>query len=495
MIDDLRSRIRCEELLGRVVSAEVAVGAIRSGMSVAMSSDLIPICAALEKRAGEQPGFHLNLWSAVPFLAADRVLGRSGVIRRRIGQQTPLRSQINRGLVEYLDTPLGFFSQSIRSGEFGPLDFAIVEAVGITEQGFLIPSYRLNDIPAFVRAARRVIVQIDACYPLEMEGMHDVYVPSGPPGREPIPIRRVDDRIGVPHVALDPEKIASIVVSETPEPTELDLTVDEASRAIGRNLVAFLRAEVSAGRLPASLLPIEMGLGAVPSAVLDELGDAEFENLDFYSAVLNDRILPLISKGKVRAASGAGFILTAEGERELIRNLALYKQRITLRPTEIADSPEVITRLGLIALNGAVEVDIYGNVNSSHVMAGDVVSGIGGVSEFALNAYLSIILLPSTARSGDVSSIVPMTTHVDVPEHGVDVVVTEQGVADLRGLDPKQRAEAIIRCAHPEDRPLLRDYFERACKGGGGHEPHLLGEALSFHQRFLSTGSMKRGEE
>jgi succinyl-CoA:acetate CoA-transferase len=118
---------------------------------------------------------------------------------------------------------------------------------------------------------------------------------------------------------------------------------------------------------------------------------------------------------------------------------------------------------------------------------------VGGASEFALNAFLSVILLPSTAKAGNISCVVPMTSHVDIPEHGVDVLVTEQGVADLRGLAPRERAEKIIQtCAHPDFRPLLQDYFRRAAREGGGHEPHLLEESLSFHQRFLKTGSMRK---
>jgi acyl-CoA hydrolase len=201
----------------------------------------------------------------------------------------------------------------------------------------------------------------------------------------------------------------------------------------------------------------------------------------------------LIARGKVRAASGTGFFLSARGEEKLLRDLGEYRKRVVLRPVEVSDCPEVISRLGVLALNGAIEADIYGNVNSSHIMSGDVVSGVGGASEFALNAYLSVILMPSTAKGGNISSIVPMTSHVDIPEHGVDVIVTEQGIADLRGLTPKERAERIIRsCAHPTYQPLLMDYFQRAVKEGGGHEPHLLDEALSFHQRFLKTGSMKK---
>jgi succinyl-CoA:acetate CoA-transferase len=492
MVDALKDRIGCKKLMDRIASAEVAVGAIDSGMTIGVCSDLLPICRALERRATGRDQFRLRLVAGVAILEADRILGNAGIIQHRVGQQTLLRRSINNGDADYLDSPLGLFYQSMRRGDFGSLDWAIVEAIRITEEGHLVPSYRLHDMPNFVLAAKRVIVQLNTYYPPEIEGMHDVYIPSDPPNRQPIPIRRVDDRIGTPYIPVDPEKIAFIVGSDSPEPMDLDHTIDDASRRIGMNLVELFRDEVSLGKLPPRLLPIEMGLGAVPSAVLDELGKSEFENLEFYSAVLNDRILNLIAKGKVRAASGTGFFLTAEGERELLQNLALYKRHVVLRPVEIADCPEVILRLGGIALNGAVEVDIYGHVNSSHVMSGDVISGIGGASEFALNAYLSVILLPSVAKSGEISSIVPMVSHVDISEHGVDVVVTEQGVADLRGLTPKERAEAIIgRCAHPDYRPHLQDYCARAVAGGGGHEPHLLDEALSFHQRFLRTGTMK----
>jgi succinyl-CoA:acetate CoA-transferase len=109
-----------------------------------------------------------------------------------------------------------------------------------------------------------------------------------------------------------------------------------------------------------------------------------------------------------------------------------------------------------------------------------------------MNARLSVILMPSTARAGKISSIVPMATHVDVPEHGVDILVTEQGLADLRGLTPMERAARIIdRCAHPDYKKSLRRYFDRAVERGGGHEPHILEDAFSFHQRFQNTGSMK----
>ena len=121
-------------------------------------------------------------------------------------------------------------------------------------------------------------------------------------------------------------------------------------------------------------------------------------------------------------------------------------------------------------------------------------NGIGGSGDFARNAYLSVFMAPSTAKGGAISAIVPMASHVDHTEHDAMVVVTEQGLADLRGLSPKQRARRGHRHAARirTSAPLLQDYFDRACRDSyGQHTPHLLGEALSWHQRFIETGSMK----
>jgi len=491
--DALNERVRCKELLSRLSSVEAAVSLIQNGMTVGVCSDLLPLCRALEKQGKEGRNLQIQLWSGVAILQADRILGKLGMIKRRIGQQTLLRTPINAQRVEYLDTPLGFFYQGIRGGELGPLDLAILEAAGFTKEGNLIPAYRLHDLPNFAQAAQRVIIQLSTCYSLDFEGMHDVYLPDNPPHKKPIPILQADDRVGTPYIPLDRQKVAGIYISEHPETVEMAESFDETSQKIAQNLIDFLRKEVARGKLPPTLLPMEIGLGMIPSAFLSQLGNSEFENLEFYSAVLNDGILDLMAKGKVKTASGTGFFLSSRGEKELLQNLAEYKKRIVLRPVEIADCPEVIMRLGVLALNGAIETDIYGNVNSSHITNGDVVSGIGGASEFALNAYLSVILIPSTTKGGDISSIVPMASHVDIPEHGVDVIITEQGAADLRGLTPRERAERIIQsCAHPAYRPILQDYFERAVRKGGGHEPHLLDEALSFHSRFLKTRSMKK---
>ena len=196
-------------------------------------------------------------------------------------------------------------------------------------------------------------------------------------------------------------------------------------------------------------------------------------------------------------ASATAFSLSDDGIAEFADNIADYRDRIILRPQEISNHPEVIRRLGCLAMNGMIEADIYGNVNSTHVMGSSIMNGIGGSGDFARNAFVSFFLTPSTAKGGAISCIVPMASHVDHTEHDVHVIVTEQGLADLRGLPPRRRAQEIIdRCAHPDYRPALQDYLDRATAGAGGqHTPHLLDEALSWHVRYLRDGTMRRTRE
>ena len=170
-----------------------------------------------------------------------------------------------------------------------------------------------------------------------------------------------------------------------------------------------------------------------------------------------------------------------------------FRSRIVIRPNEVSNHPEVIRRLGVIALNTPIEVDLYGNVNSTHIMGTKMMNGLGGSGDFARSGRISIFATESLAKNGLISCIVPIVSHVDQPEHDVAVVVTEQGIADLRWKAPRERAELLIEnCAHPDYRPMLRNYYECACKNAAGkHTPHDLAKALSWHQRFLDTGTMK----
>jgi acyl-CoA hydrolase len=168
-----------------------------------------------------------------------------------------------------------------------------------------------------------------------------------------------------------------------------------------------------------------------------------------------------------------------------------WRDKFVIRQMEISNSAGLARRLGIIAMNTALEMDIFGNVNSTHVMGTKMMNGIGGSGDFTRNAFLPIFMTPSTAKGGAISSIVPMVTHVDHTEHDTMVFVTEQGLADVRGMGPERRAREIIeKCAHPDYRPLLLDYLEEGLRNGSRHTPVTLGRAFEFHKRFLETGSM-----
>ena len=326
--------------------------------------------------------------------------------------------------------------------------------------------------------------------PAELEGFHDVYRVADPPIRQPIPLTDAAQRIGVPYLTCPSEKIAAVVISDLPEKPRPLAPEDEVSKKIAQNIVAFLKNEKSAGRLSADVCPLQSGVGSVANAVLLGLKDSDFSHLRFFSEVMQDGILDLIDAGKADMASATSLSLSEAGMQRLLGNLEAYRGKLLLRDSEVSNHAEVIRRLGVIAMNTAVEADIYGNVNSSQMNGTSVYNGIGGSGDYARNAAISIFMTNSVAKNGRISSIVPMVTHVDHTEHDVDVLVTEQGWADLRGLSPKERAERIIEnCAH-------RAYFEDACAAThGAQTPHLLDRCFSFHQQLKKTGSMREDAE
>jgi len=232
-------------------------------------------------------------------------------------------------------------------------------------------------------------------------------------------------------------------------------------------------------------------VGNVANAVLAGLLTGPFDNLLGFTEVLQDGMLDLLRTGKMARASATSISLSAAAYRDFEENIDFYRERIILRPQEISNHPELVRRLGIIAMNSMIEADIYGNINSTHIMGSGMMNGIGGSGDFARNGYLSFFVTPSVAKDGKISCIVPMCSHIDHSEHDTQIIVTEQGLADLRGLSPRERAQVIIdNCAHPDFRPMLQDYFDRARQKGAQHTPHILREALSWHERFLETGTM-----
>ena len=405
-----------------------------------------------------------------------------------------MRRLINTGEVDYVDAHLSHSAQHMWFGFYGNLDVAVVEVTAVLPGGLLVPSSSVGNNKTWLEQADRVILEVNHWQPRELEGFHDLYYGAAlPPDRRPIQLTDPMQRIGDPYLRVDPAKVVAVVETNRPDRNSPFSPPDDTSRAIADHVVDFLRAEVEAGRMPPSLLPLQSGVGNVANAVLAGLDDSEFTDLVAFTEVIQDGLLDLLDSGTIRAASATSFGLSDVGVEHFIDNISSYKGRILLRSEEISNHPELVRRLGVIAMNGMIEADIYGNVNSTHIAGSAIMNGIGGSGDFTRNAFLNFFLTPSTAKGGKVSAIVPMASHVDHTEHDVQIIVSEHGLADLRGLSPRARALRIIdNCADPAVRPALRDYFERAqaARPDAVHTPHLLGEALSWHQRFLETGSM-----
>ncbi|MBR2214481.1 MAG: acetyl-CoA hydrolase/transferase family protein [Selenomonadaceae bacterium] len=497
---DITDRVRNKELQGKIVSAEEAAAFIKPGMTIACSGftasaypKAVPI--ALAERMKKDP-FTVNIWTGAstgPEL--DDVLASVHGIKQRLPYQTDkaLRDDINDGHVDYLDLHLSESAQLSRVGYLGKIDVALVEACAITEDGNLIPTTSLGNAASYVQSADVVIVEVNTTQPLDLEGMHDVYIPLDPPNRQPIPIVKANDRIGTPYIPCSPDKIKFIVPCDIKDHTRDLSPIDENSKKMAAFTLDVLNAEIKNGTMPKNLLPLQSGVGNVANAVLAGFVDSDMTDLTVYTEVIQDAMLDLIDAGKLNFASGTAFSPSPAGMERFYKDVAKYKKYLLLRPEEVSNSPEVVHRLGVIAMNTALEVDIYGNVNSTHVTGTKMMNGIGGSGDFARNGFLTTFYTPSVAKKGAISSIVPMCSHVDHGTNDVDIIISEQGIADLRGKSPRQKAKEIIeKCVHPDYKPLLQDYYERALKEThSAQTPHILKEALSFHQRFLETGTMK----
>jgi succinyl-CoA:acetate CoA-transferase len=498
-------RIQHAGLAAAVVSAEEAAAHIRHGDTVGMSGFTgagypkeVPRALAQRITAAHDAGepFRVDVWtgaSTAPEL--DGALAAADGIELRLPYQSdPVsRQKINDGLMEYIDVHLSHVAQLAWEGFLGPLDVAVVEVSGITAEGDLVPSSSIGNNKTWLDRAERVVLEVNAWQSADLEGMHDVYYGTAlPPDRRPIQLVHPGDRIGVPYLRVDPAKVVAVVESDSPDRNTAFAPPDDTARRIAGHLIEFLEHEVSRGRLPDRLLPLQSGVGNVANAVLAGLEESRFEQLTAYTEVIQDGMLDLLRSGRMTLASATAFSLSPAAVDDFTAHARDFRDRIVLRPQEISNHPELVRRLGVLAMNGMIEADLYGNVNSTHLMGSRIQNGIGGSGDFARNAFISFFVTPSTAKGGAISAIVPMVSHVDHTEHDVHVIVTEHGLADLRGLAPRRRAQVVIdRCAAPEYRPMLADYVERAQAGAyGRHTPHLLAEALSWHVRYVETGSM-----
>lgn len=495
------NHLRNPKLFHKIVSADEAASIIQDGMTVGVSGftpsgypKMVTLALAEQVRQGRK--CRINLWSGASVgPEIEEALAAVGAVARRApfyaASNKSMRQGINNGSILYTDMHLSHMAQQINYGFLGKVDVAIVEAIAITEDGHLILSCGVGNTPMLVRHAQTVIVELNTAQPRELEGMHDIYIQAKPPYRTYIPIFRPSDRIGTTYVECGLDKIKYIVESDILDKVRNLEPPDEKSEKIAENLIRFLKDEIKAGRVPEQLLPFQSGVGSIANAVFYGLVHSDFQHLTMYSEILQDAVFDLIDAGKMDMASGCAFTPSPSVLERFRAEPEKYRRRIILRPLDITNHPEVIRRLGCITINTAMEIDVYGHVNSTHQLGTHMMNGIGGSADFTRNGYLTIFTTESTAKDDQISRVVPMCSHVDSTEHDVHVFITEWGVADIRGLAPRERSRMIIKnCAHPMYRDQLLAYVERAEKEVGGHTPHLVEEALSWHANFRKNGTM-----
>ncbi|MDR0893315.1 MAG: acetyl-CoA hydrolase/transferase family protein [Mediterranea sp.] len=485
------------------ISAAEAASLIKNGYNIGLSGftpagTAKATTAALAKIAEEEHAkghpFQVGIFTgASTGESCDGILSRAKAIRYRAPYTTnkDFRKAVNSGEIAYNDIHLSQMAQEVRYGFMGKVDVAIIEACELTPDGKLYLTAAGGISPTLCRLADKIIVELNAAHSKTGMGLHDVYELLDPPYRREIPIYKPSDRIGKPYIQVDPKKIVGVVETNWPDEARSFSEADPITDQIGQNVADFLASDLKRGIIPSTFLPLQSGVGNIANAVLGALGrDTTIPPFEMYTEVLQDAVVGLIRQGRVKFGSTCSLTVTNECLDGIYQDMDFFRDKLVLRPSEVSNNPEVVRRLGVISINTAIEADLYGNVNSTHIGGTKMMNGIGGSGDFTRNAYISIFTCPSVAKEGMISAIVPMVPHVDHSEHSVNIIITEQGVADLRGKSPKQRAEAIIEnCVHPEYKQLLWDYVKLA--GDRNQTPQLIPGALGMHAEFAKSGDMR----
>ncbi|GMM33843.1 acetyl-CoA hydrolase [Saccharomycopsis crataegensis] len=511
----LKQRVRYAPYLEKLRTPEQCVEFFKHGQYIGWSGftgvgspKAVPIALAEHVEKNNLQGkLAFNLFIGASAGAEESKWADLNMLLRRAPHQVgrPIANAINDGRTQFFDKHLSMFPQDLTYGYYTKnkendlLDYTIIEATAIKEDGSIVPGPAVGGSPEFISVSDKVIIEVNTVTP-SFEGLHDIDMPINPPFRPAYPYCRVDDKCGRDSIPVDPNRVVAIVESTHKDRVPPNTPSDEMSRGIAGHLIEFFEQEVKHGRMPANLHPLQSGIGNIANAVIEGLAESSFKNLNVWTEVLQDSFLDFFEKGTLDYATSTSIRLTEKGFERFFGNFDLYKNKLCLRSQVVSNSPEIIRRLGVIAMNTPVEVDIYAHANSTNVSGSRMLHGIGGSGDFLRNAKLSVMHTPSarpskTDKTG-VSCIVPFASHIDQTEHDLDIVVTEQGLADLRGMSPKERAlELINKCAHPDYKDQLKEYFDRAVhyttKKKALHEPHILADAFKMHLNLEHNGTMK----
>ena len=491
-------------ITGRKCSAAAAAELINdgdvlgvSGFTLAGYPKAVPLAIAerAEKIHAEGKPFQVTLFAgASTGDSCDGALARAKAMKFRMPYQSnpSLRKGINDGSIKYIDAHLGKMGYLVRTGAVPAPTVAIIEVSAILPDGRVCLSTSGGNSVCYLDMASKIILELNTRLGDSCMGMHDNALPELPPHAKPLSVYSAGDRVGDTFVKIDTNKVVAIVENDGFDEVTPFVEPDEISINIGERILDFIRFEESHGRLPKGMA-YQSGVGKVANAVLCAMAnDDRLGKIDLFTEVIQEAVLPLLKKGKLGVASGTALTLSKEAQQEFVENAADWKRHFVLRQQEVSNSPDIIRRVGVISMNTALEFDMFGNVNSSLVCGSAMMNGIGGSADFARHCALGFFLTPYVAKGGSLSSVVPYVSHVDHAFHDTQIFVTEQGLADLRGLPAEERARRIIaNCAHPDFRDELTDVLEYGIKHAKGvHLLLALDRAFEMHEKFLAEGKM-----
>ena len=402
------SRVQNKKLRKKITTAVEAANLIKPGANVGMSGFTgagypkeVPGALAARIKAAHDRGeeFQIGLFtgaSTAPEL--DGVARRGG--RDQLPHPVPVRPdhapQDQRGHLRVRrHPPVPPGPDDLGRQSMGKLHTAVVEVTAIQEDGLLVPSSSIGNNKTFLDRAEQIILEVNSWQSADLEGMHDIYYGTRlPPERQPVMLTHTGDRIGQRNYRVDLDKVVAVIETDAPDRNTPFKAADEDSQKMAGFFLEFLTHEVKNGRLPKDLLPLQSGVGNVANAVLAGLMDGPFDYLTSYTEVIQDGMVDLIDAGKMSVASATAFSLSPDYANRMNDEARHYRDKIVLRPQEISNHPEMIRRLGVIACNGMIEADIYGNVNSTHIMGSRMQNGIGGSADFTRNSFISAFVTP-----------------------------------------------------------------------------------------------------
>lgn len=348
-----------------------------------------------------------------------------------VGQYKDYWQGIHAGISDYLPSYFSSIERLIRDGHY-PIDVAILSLSKPNEQGYCTMGVSCSYQRTAMRSAKIVIGQINKQMP-RIFGETSVHV----------------------------SELDYIIEVDEPLPVIPNSSIGDAERQIGEYCASLIEDGAT----------IQAGIGKLPNAVLDALSTKK--DLGVHSELFTSKMMDLAEAGVITAAkktlhNGINIATVLEGTKELY-DWADDNPFVQLYPVEYVNNPTVIAKNeNLISINSCIEVDLFGQV-AAESFGHKQATGAGGQVDFVRGATMSkggksIIVINSTAAGGSVSKIslfLAPGSIVTTTRNETQFIVTEYGIADLRGKTNQERAKALIGIAHPDFRGELRDEFMR----------------------------------